>query len=513
MENQVTDTTTVSQNKTSVSNHLIKKNLEITDRFFFEALRRTKYDIYSAIYELQDNSIDAGATLIELIFDKENKTLIIKDNGCGMSLKRLMNCMDLGCDNTYTQTQIGYFGVGLKAGLLNLIDINEDNPTIEILTNDGNETTKMFWEPKKDVRELNFKILNDTSVQRGTIVTINGVTIFNPSPFKRNAGTVFYPTLKNGHIKMMFNNEEIIGYDPLYRDREKTLSNFVDANVCGESIRIHSVVIDDLEDRTPWDDKVTNKDGWSFHKYGCYVIYGGRYIEIGGTSLGVRPFDAWFSRTRIEFAIPKVLTELFEVPFNKTSGIKIQKEKMPDMWTKIWDQLSWGNVIRGKSVKNKPLSVDEEKENEELVKQLNKSAINAGINPPKTQESGKKEVSFKANPNKETKEKVEKSNRARIIEKKVYDVKFENLGNTGVFWRLTYENNKFTIYINTTHVFFKQVYSQLDKSAKYGIMNLLASMAFTQYRTAELGSDINDEYFWDTYWGDVSLQLMKIMNN
>jgi hypothetical protein len=71
----------------------------------------------------------------------------------------------------------------------------------------------------------------------------------------------------------------------------------------------------------------------------------------------------------------------------------------------------------------------------------------------------------------------------------------------------------FTIYVNIAHPFYRRIYSELNKEAKLGIINLLGSMAITQHRTAELGVNLNDEYFWDTYWGDVSLQLVRIMNN
>ncbi len=513
MEKLVTDTIRVSQNEVSGNlTSTIVKNIEVSDRYFLESLRSSNYDIYKAIYELLDNGIDAGATRIEIIFDKERDIIIIKDNGSGMSSNRLMKSMDLGCDNVYTQNQIGYFGVGMKTGILNIIDINKDNPTISLITNDGYQTTKLSWEPKKNVKEIKYDVVRDTNHERGTTIIITGCKYFNPAPFKNSAGVVFYPTLKNGTVKIFLNEDEIIGTDPLYRDREKTISNFVDSVVENETIRINTVVIDEYEERTPWDAKKGPNGGWAFAKAGCYVIYGGRYIEVGGTSIIDRPFDSWWSRTRIEFTVPKNLTESFEVPFNKVSGLKVPREKMPDLWSKIWDQLTWGSNIRGKS-KKPDATKDEIEENDELVKQLNKSAFNAGIKSPKTEEENKKEVTFKANPNKVKTEKETPTIKARIVEKQIYDFKFENMGTTSVFWRLAYEKNKFTIYLNTSHGFYREVYSDLNKKAKFGVMQLLASIALTQYRIDELGVSSNDEFFWDTYWSDVSLQLMKIMNN
>lgn len=512
MTTEIKDTKVVSTDSSS-SVYYATKRMETTDRFYYETLRSTNYDTYSAINELLDNSIDAMAKHVEVIYDRDKNILIIKDDGCGMSTEKLMNSMDLGSDSTYTQNQIGYFGMGLKSSSLNLIDFEKENPIIEILTSNGDETSKLIWQPKKDVRKLDIFKLSE-KMERGTTVIIHDVVSFFEAPFKKNLGVVFYPTLKNGNLKMTVNGDEIIGYDPLYRDRAKTQQNFVDATAYGETIRITTCVMDELEDRIPWDSKKEEKGSkestWSFKKYGCYVIYGGRYIEVGGTTCGVVPFDSWFSRTRIEFTLPKSLTEIAGITFNKTTGLKIDKTKLPDLFLKIKDQFSWGNAVRNKNNK-RSMSDDERKELEEILKQLNKSALNSGIIPPKS-EAEKKDVSFKANPNKEPKTK-DSQKKARIIERKVFNVKFENLGNSGVFWRLAYENNLFTIYINDAHTFYRMIYSQMDKVSKYHLLNLLASMAFTQYRTAELGVNVNDDYFWDTYWGDVSLQLRKIMNN
>jgi hypothetical protein len=507
--------------------YLGSKNIEPTDRFYLESLRSVNYDTYSAINELLDNSIDAHATLIEIIYDKERSILIIKDNGRGMSNDVLTNIMNLGCDRTYNQTQIGYFGMGLKSASLNLLNLDKEDDdsikTLEIITSDGFETSKLIWEPIKSVKKYDVYKLNPEIQEMGTTITLTGVVDFYVSVLKKNLGVIFYPTLKNNIVNIIVNGDKVISTDPLYRNSEKTQTNYVTSSVLGEDIKITAVAIDSLEDRIQWDEKKNGRgdlsDTWSFNKFGCYVIYGGRYIEVGGTTLGTKLFDSWYSRTRIEFTIPKTLTNRFNITFNKTAGIKIIKESMPDLHMKIGDLFLWGRNKRNEELKLRKqlISTEEEKENEDIVKLMNKSALNAGIVPPKTIEEVKKKikVSFEANPNKEPKEKTndKEPKRARVVEKKIFDVKFDDLGSVSVFWRLTYENDLFTIYVNTSHPFYRRIYSNLNKEAKLGIINLLGSMALTQYRTSELGVSLNDEYFWDTYWGDVSLQLVRIMNN
>ena len=100
-----------------------------------------------------------------------------------------------------------------------------------------------------------------------------------------------------------------------------------------------------------------------------------------------------------------------------------------------------------------------------------------------------------------------------VIEKKVYQFKFEAFESGSIFWKLTYEKGLFTIYINTTPLFYRRIYVNLPKESKVGFQQLLGSIAYSQYRIDELGVSSNDEFFWDTFWSDVSIQLMRIMNN
>lgn len=526
MQKEVKDTITVSQNEEMVPVYHSSKQIETTDRFFLESLTSINYDTYTAIYELIDNSVDAGSTKIEVIFDKKNSILIIKDNGCGMSREQMSNNMDLGCKRTYTDNQIGYFGMGMKSSSLNLLNMeNEDVfSSLEILTNNGNEVSKLIWQPFKDVRNLDIYTLPSNSIENGTVITINNCVNFNPSVLKKNLGVVFYPTLKNGIVEIIINEDKVIGTDPLYRNSEKTETNFVETTVKDETIKIEAVALSVLEEKIHWDEKKSDDDEkggqtdtWSFKKYGCFVIYGGRYIEVGGTTLGTKLFDSWYSRCRLEFTIPKNLTSHFNINFNKTSGLKINKEKMPDLFNKISTMLLWGRSRRTKELNERKgaISAEQEQENEEIGKLVNKSAVNAGFIPPKSDDDKSKiKVSFDANPNKESKDKKDLSpKKAKVIEKKVYQFKFEAFESGSIFWKLTYEKGLFTIYINTTHLFYRRIYVNLPKESKVGFQQLLGSIAYSQYRIDELGVSSNDEFFWDTFWSDVSIQLMRIMNN
>ena len=75
----------------------------------------------TAVSELVDNSIDAGATQILIRFMTDASApaaLAVVDNGKGMNKRDIDTAMTLGGRRTYHTSDIGHFGVGLQASSL-----------------------------------------------------------------------------------------------------------------------------------------------------------------------------------------------------------------------------------------------------------------------------------------------------------------------------------------------------------------------------------------------------------
>lgn len=75
----------------------------------------------SAIADIVDNSLDAGATKILIRFVREGDELVglyLADNGRGMSESTIDQAMTLGGQRTYVEGDLGHFGIGLKAASL-----------------------------------------------------------------------------------------------------------------------------------------------------------------------------------------------------------------------------------------------------------------------------------------------------------------------------------------------------------------------------------------------------------
>ena len=76
------------------------------------------HSLASAIADIIDNSIDAGAQRIVIRFVVSNgivRAISISDDGVGMSAGQLRDAMTLGKQRSYDEEALGHFGMGLKA--------------------------------------------------------------------------------------------------------------------------------------------------------------------------------------------------------------------------------------------------------------------------------------------------------------------------------------------------------------------------------------------------------------
>jgi hypothetical protein len=80
------------------------------------SLRDIGYDFVSAIADIVDNSVSAGACHIDILieFEGSRSRVIIGDDGCGMTEARLNEALRFGSQRDYGTRDLGRFGLGLK---------------------------------------------------------------------------------------------------------------------------------------------------------------------------------------------------------------------------------------------------------------------------------------------------------------------------------------------------------------------------------------------------------------
>lgn len=84
------------------------------------SLRDIGYDFPTAVADLVDNSIAAGATRvdIEMVFEGSESWISIADDGCGMTSNGLLEALRYGSKRDYERGDLGRYGLGLKTAPL-----------------------------------------------------------------------------------------------------------------------------------------------------------------------------------------------------------------------------------------------------------------------------------------------------------------------------------------------------------------------------------------------------------
>ncbi|ADB73526.1 ATP-binding protein [Geodermatophilus obscurus] len=85
-----------------------------------ESLRDIGYDFPSAVADLVDNSVTAGATRIEIVIEYAgaDSLIMIADDGCGMTANGVNEALRFGSWRPYGAGDLGRYGLGLKTASL-----------------------------------------------------------------------------------------------------------------------------------------------------------------------------------------------------------------------------------------------------------------------------------------------------------------------------------------------------------------------------------------------------------
>lgn len=80
------------------------------------SLRDIGYDFQSALADVVDNSVAAGATRVDvdIVFDGPGSHIVIADNGRGMTQAMLREALRFGSRRDYALGELGRYGLGLK---------------------------------------------------------------------------------------------------------------------------------------------------------------------------------------------------------------------------------------------------------------------------------------------------------------------------------------------------------------------------------------------------------------
>lgn len=84
------------------------------------SMRDIGYDFSTALADLVDNSVAAGASQVDVTieFSADRSWVLVADNGSGMTATQLVEAMRLGSRREYAADDLGRFGLGMKTASL-----------------------------------------------------------------------------------------------------------------------------------------------------------------------------------------------------------------------------------------------------------------------------------------------------------------------------------------------------------------------------------------------------------
>ena len=205
-----------------------------------DAISKIGYTAHTAIMDLIDNSVTAGATNIEVqieriegttLADKNNAKLYrIIDNGKGMNSSEIIKALELGSIQEYGTNSLSKYGMGLKSAGLSL------GTKIQVISKQNNDYSISYILDKEavkfDLEIFEYELSDKEKIQidkliespNGTIIEITGCENVNNRSIQttikhleKNLGVVYYEFLMDNNDFSIFIQEGVnkIKIEPL----------------------------------------------------------------------------------------------------------------------------------------------------------------------------------------------------------------------------------------------------------------------------------------------------------
>ena len=316
------------------------------------SMRSMGYSFESAIADVVDNSISAGAKKIRVLFPTsplDDLTVGILDDGKGMDNDTLFEAMRYGSsssEDVRNEDDLGRFGLGLKSAslsqcrVLTVISLYEGKYSSYTWDFNHVKQTKKwtllsFTKAEREKLPY-FKLLKEQGV--GTLILWSDFDILS----KSNDGQVYaaLDSLKSSvakHMSLIFhrymsrtrkkvamyvNNQKLKPLDPFLENHQKTTTKkertiaVVDSNGIEQQIHVRPFILPYLSDMTDKDKKLMGGVEEMRTKQGFYVYRNERLI-IWGNWFGMKQRSELTKNARIRVDIPNALDDIWSIDIKK----------------------------------------------------------------------------------------------------------------------------------------------------------------------------------------------------
>lgn len=466
-----------------------------------ESLRHVGYDNYSAVMDLIDNSLDAGATICNIWWKQEKgqPTILLGDNGSGMDEPTLNQAMRLGSlAEKNPETDLGRFGMGLTTATLSLcrkVTILTKTETGELLKGatdiDEMVAENRFKMETGGITDEDIALFNQTTGNSncGTVVQllkVDRLTNTNLSVaadiLRKKIGRVFRIFLQNKR-SIIVNSKKAEACDPLNPVPGGASKIILDESfpfkIEGEGepreelVRLKVAFLPDVSQEMTRDLNINPIS------QGFYVLRNLREI-VDGSSLDIFVKNPALNRFRAEIQVSGKMDEAIQIDFAK-SKVNLRQSLADKISALVTPHISY---IRKNYRKDVAKSNIERVQHAESEQEISKKAKILEL-PPKPRQPEKpvtetKKPARKKNGHDEKPATPEGTSRLRRV------CRFEEVdfGSQGQLYETYPDGATIVVQLNTAHPFYERIiepYAQ-DPSLRNAIDFLLFSMASAEMK-------------------------------
>lgn len=308
-----------------------------------ETFRAIGYNIETAVADIIDNSISAGAKNIWISFDwlGSNTWLSVKDDGSGMNDEELIQALRPGSKNPLSDRSsmdLGRFGLGLKtasfsqARKLTVISKKEKVDSVywtwdlDFVRQTGNWELIKYLPDEKFEKEI-------STLKSGTIVIWNDIDRV-VKDFKQNdnkaldtfltvmmkvknhLSMVFHRFIERKEINILFQDEKIIAWNPFLKN-EPTTQFFPKEIIQNGKVSIEGYVLPHKSKISEEQYKIADgAHGWN-EQQGFYIYRNDRLL-LAGDWLGLFRKEEHYKLTRIQIDLPNTLDAEWQIDIKKS---------------------------------------------------------------------------------------------------------------------------------------------------------------------------------------------------
>lgn len=313
-----------------------------------ESMRDLGYSLETALADIIDNSISAGATLVRIISNPslENPSIAVLDNGCGMTEAELLDAMRAGSSNPLASrngNDLGRFGLGLKTASFSQCR------KLTVVSRRNDNTSVAIWDLQHVAETDEWEVLLPDSIDsipyadelgsNGTLVLWEHLDRVHGGVARERTGEVLAKRLSEAatHLELVFhrflagepnsrklavqlNGRALVPFDPFVSKHAATQKLETEQILIrGYPVTIEAFTLPHHSKMSKKDFELTGGAEGHLRNQGFY-LYRERRLIIWGTWFGLARQRPITNLSRVRIDMPRDLDSEWKVDVKKSSA-------------------------------------------------------------------------------------------------------------------------------------------------------------------------------------------------